>query len=863
MKKILILPCTHSEFTWRSIGPAFLLVLSCWSSRQVCFAADEDSNHFASELRAIQIVPDRIVVTADYPATFSVIACFSDGTQCDVRLEGTTRFEIEDPNVIAWGNDSFLVAKAEGKSTLHAEWYGQKASASVFAEKATTESPTFAREVAAVLSKHGCNLGTCHGNLHGKGGFRLSLRGDEPWWDAKSIVLDRGGRRIDLFSPERSLILRKASGSIAHQGGLRFDKNSAAFDWISRWIKEGAEISSAELTESNSIAHEDELELRVFPERSVVPAHLRRQQVTVIARWPNGTQRDITRWARLEPNVTTGVSIHDSGRIEVTAPMDLSIGVSYLGARTSSRIIFRQSDDQEQETKFEGLPSRIDELIANQLSAARVQQTPIADPLRVLRRLFLVALGRLPTSNEIREFHRDLDEERWERWVDRVLADPANARMWALRWSDILRNEQKVMSPQGTKNLHKWLTDCFASDTPLTEMSSALIESTGSTYENPPASFHRTHRDPMIAAESVGQVFLGVRLQCARCHNHPFDVWKQDDYYGLSAFFTTIEREQIDNKRPDDLDKHVITGDEIIRLAERPASIQHPGRSMIVGPRTPLAREKILPPLEQGKPLEAIADWLTHDNRQFARNMANRIWFHLIGKGIVDPPDDFRVSNPPSNPELLEYLTDELIQSNYSTRHLSRLILNSLCFHREPVSQVTEVGQLPSAALFAGYPIRRMQAEVLFDALCDATGTIGPVEDLKKMDEPFRRAVEATTIPPSTTFVRAFGKPERLLVCECERSDQMSVLQPLLMLNSEEVRRRVGGRNNRVRRLLKELETSDRILDELFLASVSRFPNENECKRLIDYVDQSGDRQQAFEDILHALINCQEFVFVH
>jgi hypothetical protein len=850
--------CRHGVHAWRMMRlvlMAMVLVIAGWNlAASTAVAAQADD--LASGLDRLIVLPQALHVSTDYPAHLVVMRQSADGTMLPLAASDYT-VQMSQPDLVHVDDRGWFHADKSGEATLTVSSGTSTVSMPLVVQSSEGSPPTFAREVSALLSKSGCNLGTCHGNLHGKGGLRFSLRGDDPEFDFASIVHDQGGRRVDWLESTKSLILRKPSGGLAHQGGVRLRSDSLGYDWMKRWIEsEESQSSSIDLTKASNQL----VELHVEPSRAVLPTSVRTAELVVWGKWADGTVRDVTRWARYEPNLTSGVSVSESGTITAEHPIDVAVAVSYLQARASTRITFLASDQATESPSNQSTP--IDHWIQAQLDQLRIPTTARADENRILRRMFLVTVGRLPTADEVREFNADERPERLDAWRDRLLVDPMTARLWALRWSDVLRNEQKVMSQKGTQLFADWLTRQFAEDRPINDIMAELIRSVGSTFDNPPASFHRTHRDPMIAAESVGQVFLGVRMQCAKCHNHPFDVWKQDDYYGLAAYFTTLDREQIDNKRPDDLDKHVITGDEIIKLVSKQSEIWHPGRSISVGPRAFSANEPAMPPKSIDNPLAELADWVTRDNRQFARNMANRVWFHLMGRGIVDAPDDFRISNPPSNPELLEFLTDELIRSNYSVRHLSRLILSSEAFMRESVSQIASSDQLPAAASFAGYPLRRMPAELLLDAVADVTG-VPLSKDGSRDGEENHRAATATTIPPSSSFVRAFGKPERLLVCECERSDQLSVRQSLMLLNGDDVRKRLNSRRSVLRKMMDRGDSDQQILDHLYLAALSRPATSEEQTVMLAHLQTSDSREEAFEDILWALLNSQEFVFIN
>ena len=827
----------------------------------------------------LKVFPDVIDVRADYPAKWFAVTEDAQGRWTDVTDHVSLKTSIHDGQVASLGSDGYLHAVAPGQTKLVIEWSGQVVERPIRIASSHLSTPTFGSEVSAVLSKSGCNLGTCHGNLHGKGGFRVSLRGDDPWVDFYAIRHEANGRRVDRVEARESLLLSKPSARVAHQGGLRLPVDSVGYEWIRRWIEGGAKWSDENPSPASmpdQELNEQQVDrLEVYPETAWIDSKARDQNLVVIAVWKDGTRRDVTPWARLEPSAVSGVTIDDRGRVATSGPVDLSIAISYLQARSASRMVFLGSSSIDAGSSMsvsrQDRSNRIDELVESRLSRMGLEPEPLVDDATWMRRSSLVSIGRLPTSNEVRAWITEEDPLRREKWVDRLLADPGYDWMWALHWSDVLRNEPKVMSLKGTELWNEWLRRQYSEDRPIDAIVREMVSTVGSTFDHPPASFHRTHRDPMTAAESIGQVFLGVRMQCARCHNHPFDRWKQDDYYGLAAYFTTIEREQIDNKRPDDLDKHVITGDEIISLGDKTPQILHPGRSKQVAP-SPLRAFG----LEQAKlvsaegttsaqSLDQVARWLTTENRQFARNMANRIWYHWMGRGIVDPPDDFRDSNPPSNPELLEYLTDELIASQYSSRHLARLILQSKTFSRGGLTSESPMDRLPGVPVFAGYAVRRVPAEFMLDALSDVTGSRVRTRRPRKNEEENQatavpmRAVAAAPSPRNDAFLRAFGKPERLLVCECERSNESSLIQSLMMINGEEVRDRIDSSSSRIQSLLSRSLDPPEILEELYLAALTRMPSEEEKRVLLEHVAKSSDKKSAWDDIVWSLLNSKEF----
>ncbi len=805
----------------------------------------------------LTVYPKAIVTSKDYPAGFAIFKEESNGAVRLLEKVDLSRIASSEPNIAAVDHGSQSVGfESAGQATLQIDVDSDSVSLPITSQD--DKSFTFDREISSVLGKAGCNLGACHGNLHGKGGFRLSLRGDDMRFDFDRITAEYAGRRIDLFDPKSSLLLRKATNSIAHQGGQRFALESPEHERILRWIASGAQWSDSPKLQK----------LEVFPPYVRIAYPHRSSKLIVLATFEDGSVRDVTRWSRIEPSIPMGVTVSPDGIIATERPVDVALNVSYLHGRAAARVAFLGQKTESSTPQFASV-NPIDELVLKQLQSLSIKPESAADDSTFLRRIFLAVIGRLPTVKEAREYLSNPEPNKRELLVDRLLSDPGFDLMWAMRWGDLLRNEEKVMSPSGASKFHSWLRDQSAADRPIDEMVSELITSVGSTYDNPPASFHRTHRDPFTAAESSAQVFLGVRIACAKCHNHPFDVWRQDDYYGLSAYFTTIERKQIDNKPKDALDKHIITGDEVISLAEKHPEILHPGISAKVSPAPLPNRSQATDKRElEGNPLQQLAHWVTENNSQFDRNIANRIWYQYFGKGIVDPPDDFRDSNPPSNPELLDFLACELKQQNYSVRGLSRLILVSETFARAACSDSVGMEELSAGSYFAGYPIRRLPAETLLDAIATVTNVPGNFRSGRNRENesedlpPITRALEMPGVPARPGFLTTFGKPNRLLSCECERTSQLSLSQSLAMLNGVELREKLSQEANAVAELCDRFADNRALLHELYLSSLTRLPSEVEEQSLLTYIEKAENRRQAVEDVMWSAMNSKEFIMI-
>ena len=836
---------------------------------------------------SLKILPEVLHTSERYPAQVAVLLVGADGAAVDVTGQTQLTWEAQEPELARFEAGRWIALNT-GTTQITARY--EQPSGSIAAQATlhvATDSPVaFDREVISTLTRSGCNLGTCHGNLHGKGGFRLSLRGDDPIFDYYRLAVEFGQRRIDPFDPSKSLILTKATAALAHQGGKRFSEDSSHYKAILDWIDQGALQSSAPSVTS----------LEVFPANQRIVQGNRLARIIVQARFADGTVRDVTRWSRLEPSLPSGVEVQGDGTIQAEHAMDLSIGAIYLDGRSASRIVFLGNSSLKQDSGLAQslLPRETDHpydhpydrTIAEQSEQLQISLADRADDGMFIRRLFLATVGRLPSPEETLEYLADPSPMRNDRWIDQLLADPGFDYAWAMRWSDLVRNEDKVMSSRGASLLHEWLREQIASDRPLQEWIGELVSSLGSTYENPPASFYRTHRDAEVAAESSAQVFLGVRIACAKCHNHPFDRWKQDDYYGLAAHFTTLERKQIDNKPKDALDKHVITGDEVISLSDKKPQIKHPGRSKLVGPsglgfvhsrtRDASATQE-LEPQQSRTVLQDFASWLTLDNRQFDANLANRIWYQYFGRGIVEPPDDFRESNPPSNPELLEQLATDMRAQGYSLKRLSRNILASSTFARASIAESSDENLLPTTPYFASYPLRRLAAEPLIDAISEVTGVPSPLRTGDEDNSTVYSAMRMPGIPKKPGFLTTFGKPNRLLVCECERSSQISLGQSLAMTNGVEIRDKIAAPSNRLDGYVEQLQlhakgdtsamSPERVIEELFLRALSRKPSQRELRSSLDALEPTANSDRAavrvvLEDLLWALLNSKEFMML-
>ena len=689
-------------------------------------------------------------------------------------------------------------------------------------------------------------MGACHGNLNGKGGFRLSLRGDDPAFDQASLCRDASGRRVSLIAPERSLVFLKPTGLVPHEGGRRFDPESIEARALCEWIKGGArdEKESAPRVQS----------LRVFPAERILAPGSFEQQLVVTALLTDGSIRDVTRQAAFDVSDPTRAEVSSDGLVKAVRGCETAVSVRYMNGRGTARITFLETKP---DFVWRGLPTTgpFDGPVFAKLKAMRINPSGMCSDSVFLRRAFLDSIGRLPEPAEARSFLADADPRKRARLADRLVERPEFADFWALKWADVLRNEEKTMGEKGAWALERWLRDQIARDTPLDTLTRRIVAGLGSTWKNPPASFYRTNRDPMTAAESVSQVFLGYRMQCARCHNHPFDVWTQDDYFGLAAFFSNIARKQINNVRRDRLDSHEINGDEIVYIQGR-AGIVQPRTGMPLQPKYPGGPEAAGPAGEDDNALERLATWLTRANRQFSRNLANRVWFHLLGRGIVEPVDDFRDSNPPSNPALLDAVTAFFEAHGLRLKPLVAEIIKSQAYQQ---TAAPEPSNSDDESNFSHAFVKLLPAEVLLDALSDV---LGVPERFSRAPEALRAAQLPGPVQGSA-FLKSFGKPDRLLTCECERSESTTLAQAFQMINGETVRRKLESPSNRIAKRLAAGSSDSELLSDIYLIAMCREPTGDERAAVLSHIARSGDRRKAWEDVVWALLNSKEFLLRH
>jgi hypothetical protein len=728
---------------------------------------------------------------------------------------------------------------------------GLAAAGSLRADDAALPSVSFDRDVMAVLSKAGCNLGACHGNASGKGGFKLSLRGEDPAWDHAALSRDALQRRINRLDPDASLILQKPSGKLPHQGGVRFRPDSHEYRILRQWIAAGAGGPDSALAPLETMEVTPRELLLVDPQSSV--------QLAVRARFADGTERDVTALAVYE--LTDGVvSVDGGGRVERQQFGQTTVLVRYLSAQLPVRLAFlRRRPDF---TWSAPTPANyIDEQIFARLAQLQLRPSVLCDDATFVRRAYLDAIGVLPTADEARQFVADVRPDKRARLIDALLKRPEFAEHWALKWSDLLRNEEKVLDAKGVDLFYGWIRDWIAAGRPMDRFARALVTGQGSTYENPPANFYRANRDPLTRGETAARLFLAVRLMCARCHNHPYDRWTQDDYYSWAAIFGRIDYHILENKRSDNLDKHEFAGEQIV-LFRSEGEVKNARTGEDARPK--LLGGPVLDLLPTEDRLPPLAEWLTAaENRQFAQVQANFVWYHLLGRGLVEPIDDFRVTNPPSHPELLDALADDFAASGFDLAHLVRTIMTSRTYQLAATPNETNVDD---QANFSRSLVRRLPAETLLDAQCQVLGVAaefagyppgtraGQVRGVKR---------ERRKQADGDRFMKTFGKPERLLACECERSNETTLKQAFVLIGDEGLQALLAHPDNRLAQLARAEMTDEQRVGELYWSALSRPPTDEELSAAAALLSSSEDKLAALQDLAWALLNAKEFLFRH
>lgn len=706
-----------------------------------------------------------------------------------------------------------------------------------FTAPITAAETTFLRDVLPVLNKVGCTSGPCHGSAKGKNGFKLSLRGYDPDFDYKALLYDLSGRRFNRADPARSLMLTKPTQEVPHEGGQRFEVGSDDYKSILAWIEHGVPYGDLASDAVSSLAAE--------PAEIFMDAPGLEQPVTITATYADGKTRDVTRLSHLVSANT------ETAAIEGTTVKGLRIGESTLLIRYEGKFhtvpITVLNPKQGFTWKAEPQHNYIDELVDEKLERLKIQPSPLAGDDEFLRRIYLDLTGKLPTPAQVRAFlaQTGSPQQRRAAAIDELIASPAFVDNWTLKWGDLLRSNRKFLSDKGMWSFREWLRQSFAENRPYDELVRELLLAKGSSYENPAANYYRVARDPKEAMETTTQLFLGVRMVCAQCHDHPFERWTQNQYYEMASFFAAV------GVRPG-----FQSGEEIVYLKRSDNEVKHPKNGAVVNPEFLVPTQGVGDIPDVGDRREALVTWLTSKNNPFfAMSTANRVFSYFLGRGIIDPVDDIRASNPPSNPKLLQALTEDFTDSGFDLQHLIRTIVNSRTYQ---ASFRTNEWNETDNVNFSHFVPRRLSAEQLAEAVSTATGS---EFEMAEVPDDFTPVQSPDPHVGMGGFLDLFGRPQRETACECERKTELSLPQAMNLVNGPTVAEAIADPEGRVAELLLAGADDRQLIDELYLAALGRLPQPAEADLARTHLAQSDGRAAAAQDLLWALLNSNAFLF--
>jgi hypothetical protein len=790
------------------------------------------------------VSPAAVTLTGAYDRVQLLVAAHADAPERAADLTRQASYRSSNAQIVSVGPTGQLLAEGNGTATVTVSAAGVEHAIPVTVQGIEAAPKIgFTEQVMPILSKAGCNAGACHASQFGKGGFKLSVFGFSPADDQSAIVRDGLARRVDLVDPPRSLFLLKPTGAVSHGGRMRFATGSVDYRILVSWLACGAPAPAPNAPKVTA--------LRVEPAHRIGPQGFE-QQFRVVASYDNGTSRDVTSWAKYDSTDEGVASVTPTGRCRAVGPGEGAVMVRFEEHAELATVAVPGKTAADLTGWTE--QNFVDHLAALKFGEIGLTPSPLCDDATFLRRAFLDATGTLPTVEQAKAFLDSTEADKRRKLIDRLLGltgDPtqdvfndAYAAYWTLRWSDLLRCSSETIGEQGMWAEHNWLMTSFRENKPMDKMVRELITARGTTTSSGPANFYVAFNSPAARAEATAEIFLGERLQCAQCHHHPFETLSQDDYYGFAAFFARV------GAKPS-ADYGRLGGPQVI-VVRSEGEVSNPRTGKVLPP-TPL---KGKPAAETPDRRTALADWLTApDNRPFARNLVNRYASQLLGRGLVEPVDDMRPTNPPSNAELLDALADDLVKNHYDVKQLLRTIMNSRLYQLD--SQPT-AGNATDERFYSHYLVKRIAAEPLLDAVDAATGA-----PTKYAKTPL--GTKACELPDSNydnPFLKTFGKPKRADVCTCERMSDPNLAQALHTLNSTAITAKIADPNGRIAALVAAKKPPAEAVTELYLATLSRRPTEAERKLCDDLLAAAPDPTTFYQDLLWSLINSKQFLCV-
>lgn len=701
------------------------------------------------------------------------------------------------------------------------------------------ERPTnFIRDVMPVLNRAGCTSGACHGSAKGKNGFKLSLRGYDPQFDYRALLFEVSGRRFNRAAPAESLMLAKPAMQVPHEGGLRFDVDSDYYKTIYKWIAEGAPYGDPAL--------DSPAELSVDPPEIFMESPGGSLALRVTAKYADGSTRDVSREAVIESNSTSTAKIAADGAVHGERVGEAALLVRYEGKFATVPVTILNPEPGFEWRQL-AQHNYIDKHIDAKLKRLKIQPAPEASEATFLRRIYIDLTGIPPTPEQIRAFLEDRASPRMKRarLIDRLIGSREFVDHWALKWGDLLQSNRKHLGEKGTWVFRQWIRDAVASNQPYDAFVRELLTSLGSTFQSPAANYFRVNDDPKAAMETTTQLFLGVRMVCAQCHDHPFEKWTQNQYYQLAAFFAAVGM-----KPGFDADE------QIVYLKRSDNDLKHPKTNKAVDAEYLIASAGLPPAADFQDRREALAAWLTSaKNPFFAKAIVNRVWSYFLGRGIIEPVDDIRGSNPPINPALLDALEQDFIASGFDLQHLIRAIVSSRTYR---AGIETNKWNENDEVNFSRFIPRRLPAESLLDAIAVATGSR---PNFPEVPEDFTAQQLPDPHVGKGGFLDMFGRPERESSCECERRNDLSLPQAMNLVNGPTLAEAIADPEGRIAEAILAGKSDRGLVEELYLAALSRFPTAVEMDRALTYMRSTSGRAAQAQDLLWALINSNAFLF--
>lgn len=803
-------------------------------------AAQSSFAQDVASLAAVQVSPSEVKITQHrHEHSLIISGKTADGMAID--LTGQAKIESADPTV-AIAEKGWIKPLKSGRTTLVVQVSGQSLQIPVQVDLPPVERPwSFRHEVMPVLSKGGCNMGACHGYSLGKNGFKLSLRGGEAVQDYQAIFADQFGRRINRLNPADSLLITKPLGDVPHRGGIRLAKGSLSQKILESWIAQGAKSDFEDTAQLEFV--------KIYPERFVVEPGMK-HRLQLVGHYSDGTTRDVTKLAIFTVNTDGVAEVDDVGNVTTRDLGESAVVARFERKFAAARLIVLKRKPNFQPTP---VPTQhfVDQHVINKLNDLKIAPSERSSDEEFLRRVSLDLIGLQPTADDVRKFVADTDSTKRTKLIDSLFARPEFVDHWSLKWGDLLQNSRVRLSEPAMYGFREWIRGAVASNLPLDEMTRQLLTSKGGAADHPAAAYFSISKDTNDTLERVAEVFCGVRMLCARCHTHPLENWTQEDYYGLASFFNQVSS-KTDPRLPGVANARAVTLQLTSGYATNPRSGQAQPPRFLGGTQ---------PSIATGIDRRTeFARWLTTaDNPMFARSFANRFWSYFFARGIIDPVDDLRTTNPPVNPELLDALTKDFVAHKFDVRHLMRTIVTSETYQRSSVPN--DSNRLDTMNFSHAIP-RRIPAEALLDSLVQATGVR---EQFGGAPGNFT-AAQLPDAEVTSEFLSLFGKPPRADACECERDSDSNMLQALHMINGQSILRRVTDGNSRIVQLVRRTPklTDEQLIEELYLTLLARRPSEKELEIAKQHFATYGEPQrvEAAQDLSWGLLNSRDFVLV-